>query len=548
MPREGKLPVAMATQHPDSATKYVPVQEEPEEALFSLLPEERGGLGCDEYMVDYEGKLTPYHQTSQVVLKLILEADLQPGRDVFVTPRVPSAKEETVFRQLMSLLSVVEADVRAQEYTETSSIVEIIHPMVRRAEELVAARRRVIEIVDLAKREFGYRGEAPEIIPLVEGVPYLFSVRNLLGNYLRLSERELGDYPDYLRVFIGKSDSALSFGHVSSILACRAAISESYATGEEFGIDIYPIFGGGALPFRGHITLENIDNVLATYAGSRTITIQSGLRYDHGFDATRKLVRILRERLQKTKHREFDRDEMEEMINFAGIFSKNYVQTLYHLAPIIAKLSDLIPRMRDRLARVGPVGYSRKGPEIGELAKLCTDEDVRNVLEKLALDGSMSQFPELPRAIRFTASLYTIGIPPEIIGTGRGLKEIEERYGEEAIERILEDYCPGLEADLRVAMRYLNLSVIEGKVSEFAMRSLRRDVELIVDYVDIDLSESSPREMMHRTLSEMLKPYLLFILEGERDELIGSLARDVEIDKLVRTLIINMGKLRRSLG
>ncbi len=39
----------MATHHPDSATTYVPVQKEPDEALEALKPVNQGGFGIDVY-------------------------------------------------------------------------------------------------------------------------------------------------------------------------------------------------------------------------------------------------------------------------------------------------------------------------------------------------------------------------------------------------------------------------------------------------------------------------------------------------------------------
>ncbi len=90
-----EIPATMATQHPDSASTYVPVQKEPEEALEALKPVNKGGFGIDEYMIDFEGKMTPYVQTSEIMLRLITEG-LVPGGDVFVTPRIPSVSQETV--------------------------------------------------------------------------------------------------------------------------------------------------------------------------------------------------------------------------------------------------------------------------------------------------------------------------------------------------------------------------------------------------------------------------------------------------------------------
>jgi hypothetical protein len=67
-----RIPATMATQHPDSATTYVPVQKEAEEAVKVLMPARQGGFGIEEHMIDFEGKMTPYVQTSEVVVELIL--------------------------------------------------------------------------------------------------------------------------------------------------------------------------------------------------------------------------------------------------------------------------------------------------------------------------------------------------------------------------------------------------------------------------------------------------------------------------------------------
>ncbi|WP_235856222.1 phosphoenolpyruvate carboxylase [Methanolobus halotolerans] len=52
-----EFPKVMCTQHPDSVSKYISTQEEIAEAVEAVTR-----YGCDEYMPDYEGKTTPYHQ------------------------------------------------------------------------------------------------------------------------------------------------------------------------------------------------------------------------------------------------------------------------------------------------------------------------------------------------------------------------------------------------------------------------------------------------------------------------------------------------------
>ena len=96
MSSKTEFPKVMCTQHPDSASRYIATQEEPEEAIEAATV-----FGCDEYMPDYEGKATPYHQNVQIVSKLIEETNLVPGKDFFITPRAPSAVQENRFRQLM---------------------------------------------------------------------------------------------------------------------------------------------------------------------------------------------------------------------------------------------------------------------------------------------------------------------------------------------------------------------------------------------------------------------------------------------------------------
>ncbi len=535
------VPATMLTQHPDSASRYVPIQEEPDEAVHGLLPAP-GGLGADEVMIDFEGKMTPYHQPSQIVMAL-LERGVVPGRDVFVTPRIPSAGKETVFRQLMALMSLIETNVQAAERGAQQAVREVIVPMCETSQELLADRRRVGSVVDLAHKEFGLPDD-PELIrliPLVEGVPELLNIDQLFSGYLR----ETG-LKGTLRYLLGRSDPALSYGMVPAVLAGKVAMSKAQRVGEAYGVEMAPIFGAGALPFRGHVTPGNLDGVIRTFPGLRTMILQSALRYDYGEEATRQVAALCRERLSPAGldappaavPPAYSPAELAELYNFIAIFTRHYIQTFVDIIGFVCRLSDIMPKQRDRLARFSPVGYARDMARPDKLADLVPDaglaDDLRQIDTKLTVP--------LPRAITFTASLYTIGLPPEFIGTGRGLAEVRDRYGEDGLAA-LERYYPTLRSDLAFAGRFLNLESAIGFLSRDAASDVTWDIRGVQEILGLALGPLSPEDEFYLTLVETTKPILKHYLGLGRE-----LLADADEARLVTDWIIRMGKMRGSLG
>ena len=225
MSRKTVYPKVMCTQHPDSASKYISTQEEPGEALEAAVV-----FGCDEYMPDYEGKATPYHQNVQIVSEFIEKTDLVPGKDVFITPRAPSALQENRFRQLMVMMSIAEANYNALEYSDVQAINEFVHPMTGTVREIIDAQQHMVDVSELAKKEFGFSMEVPRIIPLIEDAPALLHAKELAESTILAWKESFGAAPEKFRVFLGKSDSALSFGHVASTLSCKYAINGSFRT------------------------------------------------------------------------------------------------------------------------------------------------------------------------------------------------------------------------------------------------------------------------------------------------------------------------------
>jgi len=113
-----------------------------------------------------------------------------------------------------------------------------------------------------------------EVIPLIEDWNSLLNIDQILSEYIKISK------PACLRVFLARSDPALNYGLIPAVLLVKIALSKIRKTSEKYGTDIFPMIGTGSLPFRGHLTPNNIANFLEEYAGVRTVTVQSALKYD----------------------------------------------------------------------------------------------------------------------------------------------------------------------------------------------------------------------------------------------------------------------------
>ncbi|HXH23238.1 MAG TPA: phosphoenolpyruvate carboxylase [Dehalococcoidia bacterium] len=534
------IPCAMLTQHPDAASRYVSVQEEPDEAVRGLLPPPEG-LGADEIMVDFEGKLTPYHQTSQVVLAL-LQHGVKPGDEIRVTPRAPSADKENVFRQLMALMSIVETNVQAYRPLERIAVREVIVPMTQTADQLVAVRRRFRAIEELGLEEFGLNptGEGIQPIPLIEEVPPLLGTGSLLREYLQLCRWSGYDTP-YLRVMLGHSDSALGYGMVAAALSVRAALIDAFEAGDAFDCPVFPIIGVGSLPFRGHLTGPSLPDFLERFPGTRTVTIQGAIRYDHDPAEAPAMIAELRRRVHEGDGRRPDRDDREVLAELAVLFSVNYLNTFHKFAQAVAGLSDLVPEQRDRLTRHSPVSYSRQMPKPSRLAEMVGSEALR---EELRLLDSMPELPvPLPRAISFTASLYSIGLPPEFIGTGRGLRAACELYGESFLKD-MGRWFPGLKEALTFAGRYLDLDVAKDFLPREAMQELRQDVDAAEELLHLTLGPQTEEDQFYHTVLRALSPLMLHAL-GRGSSRLGT---SREEETMARQWVIKLGTLRGCLG
>jgi len=534
------IPVAMATQHADSATRHVSIQEEPDEAVLCFKRD--GGFGCDEYLVDYMGKLTPYHQIGQIVRKIHEELDLIPGVDVFVTPRMVSSFKEEPFRQLMTMLAMTEGIHYCVQHFKEQGIVEVVQAATGIAKELKECKKRCESTLALVGRhlKMSTKGMELRIIPLFGGVTEHLSIQKIVPAFIKNAKIK-----DYVRIFIGKSEAALLYGHLASVLSCKLAIASCYKVGTLSDVDVYPILGGGALPFRGHITLENADNFLEEYRGVRTYTVQSGLRYDHGPDKTSALIQKMKEAVSK-EPLEFDAHQLREMERMIFIFAKNYLVEMSEIAEKVSMIADYIPSQRDRLLNVEEVAYFRELRNVESILGLCPDKEVK----KSILEFAHATFRRPPRWVRVVASAYTYGLPPEFIGAGSALNEIERVMGEGRVETFLKDIYPSFRADIKFASRFLDRDpehnvLLTPKLAD-SVKMLESFVEFSEpdnEYLLLSRVAASYIENVLTGKASAAKKLALMINESKISEYLNGTSREN-----ISQLILDLGRMRKSLA
>jgi len=108
---------------------------------------------------------------------------------------------------------------------------------------------------------------------------------------------------------------------------------------------------------------------------------------------------------------------------------------------------------------------------------------------------------KLPRAIGFTGALYSLGIPPEFIGTGRGIR-YAMRVGK---IRLLEKYYVNLKNDLLRAGGFLNKDGLKKLAEKFpAWNGVLEDVYEIEQYLGKKLGPKTKEEKEHSAIVDTI--------------------------------------------
>lgn len=443
------IPRCMSTQHPDNATPptfagggALSAEEEVTEAYHAY-----NTLGCDEQMWDHEGK----EVDEFVVSKLLTQHPAffkkkKLGEKIRLTLRVPNpARERGTAKVLLEILESIPRshDMATQFYRQdTAPISEIILPMTTNARELNRIWNYYREFVtgkadrpvlpgDISLKEWVGEFSPREIslIPLFEDKASLLSIDCIVEEYMM--DKDL----PYQRVFLARSDPAMSYGSVSAVLLLKIALNRLHKLEKKIGVPIYPIVGVGSAPFRGNFTPTNVREELRGYPSVQTFTVQSAFKFDY----PQELVKNAVAHIKKTERRApIPVSDESALLPIIEKMSKTFSSQVQRLAPLINHVAGFIPARRKRRLHVGLFSYTR------------------------AIRGK-----SLPRAIGFCSAFYSIGLPPELLGlarlTPRDIKVILEHY-------------PNFLHDLNCALPYLDwgaLSLLPPKVADDIRRTVR---------------------------------------------------------------------------
>jgi len=473
-----KIPTTMASQHPDHASApywhkdpFIPVQDESEETYLAF-----SDLGIGEYKWDWEGKLV-----DESVMERLLSnyyeyfKKNEIGKEKFLTFRLPNPKAETEFRLARAFINLLIAAALAKKVgLHSPPLFEVILPMAESAEEMLAIQTAFREISDLKHELLRFDAktiENLEIIPLFEQVDTIINSDEIIKKYVAMYKKEFKKTPEYLRPYTARSDPALNSGMVPTVLAIKIALSQYKKLEKTLKIKLYPIIGTAMLPFRGGLRPDDVQSFVNEYQGMRTALIQSGFRYDFDTATVKKGIKDLNKLLPQKEARSISDEDKKMLISIIPGFEKGYREVIESIAEVINTLAGQLPKRRERVQHIGLFGYSRG---MGKVT--------------------------LPRAIGFTAALYSLGIPPELIGTGRGLKNLNKKE----LEALNKTYV-NFKKDIVAAGRYLNKENLEKLSKKYpAFKLITEDVKMLEEYFGEDFQPKTLEEKEHHILTSRI--------------------------------------------
>jgi phosphoenolpyruvate carboxylase len=515
------IPKTMSSQHPDNVssppwldTPLIEGDDEVEEVYQSWVT-----LGCEEAMWDAEGKDVDLN----VVRKLLTTHpehfhEKIIGRDHFLTYRIPNPSMEKsdkkiFFETLQSIPKQFDACEAFYGRMVNPPVFEVILPFTASVNQLIQVvntyRKAVVQLedifIDYPSVRLGdiigkIHPEKIEVIPLFEDLESMLKADAIVGRFIELTS------PRYMRVFIARSDPALNNGLLAATLMAKLAIDRLLNLKHTTGIPVHTIIGVGTLPFRGGLSPTHLETFFEEYRVS-TVTVQSAFRYDYPQEQVVEAIRRINKTLPIEKPSTM-LESLETVVQVIEKSSKCYREFAEMAASTVARVSRLTPMRRRRKLHIGVFSYSRM------------------------LGGV-----ELPRAIPYACSLYTLGLPPEFIGL-RVLHNLTEEEFD-----VLQQFYRGLVDDLRrvaplVCFDNINMLLGDESAGKPELQPLREALPLYVE--DLETAQEvlnikpGPKSPSERKYSNIINNFLIAYMEENLEE--------------ARQELLRAAKIRRCLG
>ncbi|MFC1800954.1 phosphoenolpyruvate carboxylase [Nanoarchaeota archaeon] len=476
-----KISRLMSTQHPDNVSSpffaqnhIISGDDEVKEAFYTY-----SHLDIDEQLWDAEGKevdnfvieklLTRYSSFFQ---KNIL------GQNKFLTLRVPNPDvEKTQGKILLESLNSIPRnfDLAKLFYQkEIAPIFEVVVPMCSSEKNLIRisqyyqkhifGQQNCLTIngdISLSQWLGEFGPPSIKVTPLFETKDAIVNSADYVEKYIQ-SEK----IKEMQRVWFARSDPALNYGSVAAVLLNKVGLIKLHELQEKISIDIMPIIGCGSSPFRGNFKPTNIKNMVRGYPSIQTFTAQSAFKYD--FPLKKVLAGV--EEINNIQRKEPYPVDIDQSLILIDKMEKDYGEAVRTLAPIINLVSKDIPPRRKRKLHVGLFGYARENQGVA-----------------------------LPRAIKFCASLYSLGLPPEIFGLSA--------LNEKEIDQIRNCY-PNLDQDMADAFQYFNKDNLS-----FFPQEIQRKVLPVLEKFNYEVNQEH-QQATGKILSAIKKQDVLSVQEN----------------------------------
>ena len=488
-----KIPRIMSTQHPDNVNipffaqnSVMQGDDEVKEAFYAY-----SHLGAEEQLWDAEGK----EVDNFVVKKLFsrygdyFQKNIL-GKDKLLTFRIPNPDvEKNEGKILLESLNSIPRnfDIGKAFYgKDIAPIFEVMIPMCFSDKNLIRVHEYYKQFIAKNQERKIYAGDITvgewlgKFNPQDIRVTPLFETKDAILNSDRYVKKyiQFEKIKELQRVWFARSDPALNYGSTAAVLMGKVGLQRLHKLQEETSIPIYPIIGCGSAPFRGNFNPVNAENMLFAYPSIQTFTIQSAFKYDYG---PKKVIESI-EKIKNTKRKKpvaVDEKFATEMIDK---IEEDYQKSIRVIAPTVNLMSQFVPGRRKRKLHTDLFGYARENAGV-----------------------------TLPRAIKFCASLYSLGLPPDILGLST-LRETE-------LDKIRESYRT-IDKDLADAMQYFN----KDNLSFFPI-AIRRRVLKAAKLFDFEVNQEH-QKITTNVVRALKKGDTISIQEG----------------------ILNAGRIRRFLG